>query len=369
MMNNPRVKTLKRLFALYGNQCAFPGCATPVADLTSDTLTGDVCHIKGRGVKGPRHDPHLTEEELHAFENLMLLCPTHHRVVDNDPAGYPVERLLAMKKEHERLHSGGREPGNGVASGLLQSAISDAARGDAPLRLEELRRPPDAIVELLKDHEAGRRLKLAKWYGAAALINLLCFFFYTWFMSLPGVKTASILDALPTPAFLPLAAAFGQLARVELRLRGRLKEQSPFGGKVRHLVRELALGAAYEEAAQRCVKELRATGALMYEIMKSEQAGEVVIHALKEHGRRWTRFTARGFLFDELEIRLSREDDGRCRFVIETSLGDNPGRSIEYAANVVKRIVGWDKAPALKAAPKPGAASARRVPPKNALQR
>lgn len=342
-MNNPSVKTLKRLFSLSGNQCAFPGCSTPLADLESDTLRGEVCHIKGRGAKSPRHDPHLTKEKLHAFENLILLCPTHHEDIDSDPACYTVDRLRTMKEARERLHFGGLEPGSRVASELLQSAISDAAFGRVPLRLEELRPPPDAIVELLRDHEAGRRLKLAKRYGAAALINLLSFFFYTWFMSLPGVKTDSLLDAIPTPAFLPLAAAFGQFARVELRSRDRLKEQSAFGDKARHLVRELALNATYEEAVQRCVKELRATGALMYEVIKSEQAGEIVVHALKEHGRRWTRFTSRGFLFDELEVRIIREGGGRCLFIIETSLGDDPGRSTEYAAKVVKRIIGWDK--------------------------
>jgi hypothetical protein len=255
MMKSPRVKTLKRLFSLSGNKCAFPGCATPLADMESDTLRGEVCHIKGRGSKGPRHDPRLTKEKLHAFENLILLCPTHHEDIDSDPACYTVDRLRAMKEEHERLHFGEREPGSGVASGLLQSAISDAALGNTPLRLEELRPPPDAIVELLKDHEAGRRLKLARRYGAAALINLLSFFFYTWFMTLPGVKTDSLLDAIPTPAFLPLAAAFGQFARVELRSRDRLKEQLAFGDEARQPVRELVLNATYEDAAQRCVKE------------------------------------------------------------------------------------------------------------------
>lgn len=342
-MKSPGTNTLKRLFALSGNECAFPGCATPLADVASDTLTGEVCHIKGRRVNGPRHDPGLTEDELHAFENLILLCPTHHHVVDADPAGYPVERLVAMKAAHKRPDIGARELGNGVAFGLLKSALSDPALSDAPLRLEELRRPPDAIVELLKDHEAGRRLKLVRRYRAAALINLLWFFFDMWFRSLPGVITASPLDTLPTPAFLFLAGAFGHLSRLEWRLRDRLKEQPPFGGKVRHLVRELALDAAYEEAAQKCVKELRATGALMYEVIKSEQAGEVIIHALKEHSRRWTRFTSRGFLFDELEVRIAREDVGRCRLVIETSLGDDLGRSTDYAARVVKRIIGWDK--------------------------
>ena len=130
---------------------------------------------------------------------------------------------------------------------------------------------------------------------------------------------------------------------MELRSRDRLKEQSAFGDKARQPVRELVLNAASSYAAQRCVKELRATNALVYEVIKSEQAGAVVIHALKEHGRKWTRFTTRGLMFDELEVRITREDAGKCRFIIEISLGKDPGRSIEYAAKVVTRIIGWDK--------------------------
>ena len=36
------------------------------------------------------------------IENLLLLCRDHHKLVDNKPEIYTVEKLRAMKIKHER---------------------------------------------------------------------------------------------------------------------------------------------------------------------------------------------------------------------------------------------------------------------------
>ena len=56
-MSGPSVATIKRLFAVSGNRCAFPGCTTPLVDPTSGKVTGRICHIRARNPQGPRHDP------------------------------------------------------------------------------------------------------------------------------------------------------------------------------------------------------------------------------------------------------------------------------------------------------------------------
>jgi hypothetical protein len=44
----------------------------------------------------------MTDGERHAFENLLLLCPNHHRLVDRlSPEAYSVEMLEEMKAGHE----------------------------------------------------------------------------------------------------------------------------------------------------------------------------------------------------------------------------------------------------------------------------
>lgn len=95
----PSQTDIKRLFAHSGNRCAFPNCT---ASLThNDTLLGEICHIKGDKPGAARHDPNQSPAERQGYENLLILCPTHHTVIDDDQDSYTVERLIRMKARHE----------------------------------------------------------------------------------------------------------------------------------------------------------------------------------------------------------------------------------------------------------------------------
>jgi hypothetical protein len=98
---SPSVATIKRLFAVSQNRCAFPKCAQPLVEPTSGKVVGRVCHIKAASTAGPRYDPNQSEEERHGFANLILMCPVHHDVIDADPSAYTVERLRSLKQQHE----------------------------------------------------------------------------------------------------------------------------------------------------------------------------------------------------------------------------------------------------------------------------
>ncbi|MFN7938348.1 MAG: hypothetical protein U0R19_33780 [Bryobacteraceae bacterium] len=97
--SGPGITVIKLLFARSGNRCAFPKCRARIA--LGDTLTGEVCHIKGARPGSARHDPRQTDEERHAHANLVLMCPTHHTVIDDDEEAYTVERLCKIKTAHE----------------------------------------------------------------------------------------------------------------------------------------------------------------------------------------------------------------------------------------------------------------------------
>src|SRR5882672_5129385 len=97
----PSEKTVKRLFALSRNRCAFAGCSTAIVHSTG-TIVGAICHIEACGSAGPRHNPKLSEEKLHAFENLLVLCNVHHKIVDDQAATFTVDLLRDMKAMHER---------------------------------------------------------------------------------------------------------------------------------------------------------------------------------------------------------------------------------------------------------------------------
>ena len=96
----PSVKTIKKLFALSGNICAFPECKIPIVEAVG-TITGEICHIHAQNKGGPRYNANQSEEERHEFGNLILLCKRHHKIIDDDPNIFSVDLLQEIKAEHE----------------------------------------------------------------------------------------------------------------------------------------------------------------------------------------------------------------------------------------------------------------------------
>jgi len=98
----PTVPTIKRLFSLSGNLCAFPECNELMVDKQGNVI-GVMCHIEAAKEGGERFNPKQSAEERRAFDNLLLLCPKHH-IVTNDVTLYTVEILTKMKKDHEKKY-------------------------------------------------------------------------------------------------------------------------------------------------------------------------------------------------------------------------------------------------------------------------
>lgn len=96
----PTADTVRRLFLLSGNQCAFPGCNHPII-VEDGTYVGELCHICAAAEDGERFDPMQNNEDRRQFDNLLLMCHPHH-VVTDDVVAYPVERMRQMKADHER---------------------------------------------------------------------------------------------------------------------------------------------------------------------------------------------------------------------------------------------------------------------------
>jgi hypothetical protein len=98
---SPSRPTFKRLFALSGNRCAMDGCKTRLVDVATGSIVGEVCHIRGEKPAAPRYDATQDNAARHGFENLILLCNVHHKIIDDSPSEYPVPRLMQMKESHE----------------------------------------------------------------------------------------------------------------------------------------------------------------------------------------------------------------------------------------------------------------------------
>ena len=100
MSRQIKEKDLKALFAKSGNLCSFPGCNFEMVD-KDNYIMGEIAHIESYNKNGPRYNSKQTEEERNSYENLILLCPNHHKLIDKKFIEYSVDYLQKIKKEHE----------------------------------------------------------------------------------------------------------------------------------------------------------------------------------------------------------------------------------------------------------------------------
>lgn len=102
MAKKPGLTTIKTLFALSCNRCAYPGCDLRLTDPAWGGVKADIAHIRGEKPGAARYAPDMDENERIAIDNLMLLCPNHHREIDRlDPLNWPADRLVQLKADHE----------------------------------------------------------------------------------------------------------------------------------------------------------------------------------------------------------------------------------------------------------------------------
>jgi hypothetical protein len=97
-------KTRKILWGRSGNRCA--QCRHELvidgAPADDESVVGNECHIVSGKSQGPRHDPAFPPERLDEPENLILLCPVHHKMIDDQCETYTREVLQRLKANHEK---------------------------------------------------------------------------------------------------------------------------------------------------------------------------------------------------------------------------------------------------------------------------
>ncbi|MBP1874059.1 hypothetical protein J2Z19_003783 [Ensifer adhaerens] len=95
------VATKLRLFA-----DAAGHCQRCLEKLFPDEMGGlkhiaEMAHVIPHGDTGPRYEARPKGDfEVDSFENLILLCPTCHTIVDKNPEAYPRDTLLGWKRDH-----------------------------------------------------------------------------------------------------------------------------------------------------------------------------------------------------------------------------------------------------------------------------
>ena len=94
-----------RLAKRVAYSCSNPACRAltvgPHTDSHKSVSVGVAAHITAASPGGPRFDAALSESERTSIENAIWLCQTCGKLIDSDPARYPVELLRAWKIDSE----------------------------------------------------------------------------------------------------------------------------------------------------------------------------------------------------------------------------------------------------------------------------
>ena len=98
----PKSITIESLYGRACNQCSFPGCEVACFPEKDITKIAQICHIEAAEKGGQRYNAESTDEYRRNYDNLIVLCPNHHKETDNVKK-YPVEALKAMRAEHEEM--------------------------------------------------------------------------------------------------------------------------------------------------------------------------------------------------------------------------------------------------------------------------
>ena len=96
-------RTRKILWGRSGNLCAY--CRRVLVEdgdeLSDESVVGDECHMIGEKPGAARGQIGVGRDDLDEYDNLVLLCKVHHKLVDDQPDTYSVDRLREMKATHE----------------------------------------------------------------------------------------------------------------------------------------------------------------------------------------------------------------------------------------------------------------------------
>lgn len=155
----------REVWARAGGICSRPGCMTVLyRDLlrSKSSHFGEIAHNVSALPGGERGDPKRSKDLSKDPDNLILLCPTHHKLVDKPGAAadYPEEML----REWKVLHETAIRNAGGLCSGTLAHALVFQAPIGKQIVAIDPRTIPFAMLQrqlVLERNESVARLELS----------------------------------------------------------------------------------------------------------------------------------------------------------------------------------------------------------------
>ncbi|EGR1425925.1 HNH endonuclease [Vibrio vulnificus] len=161
-------KDVKRLVASAGGRCSYryKGEICKRLLVSNNSVIGEKAHIEAIGKKGARHNPDISEEEVNSYDNLMWMCPTHHRMIDklDDVHIYTVNMLIQMKKDHEKDIELGY---HGTSATLYDSVIHDYSALSTLFYYVDINKLYSSSIDLPRffDTEFGKLNEMVEYYS------------------------------------------------------------------------------------------------------------------------------------------------------------------------------------------------------------
>lgn len=96
-------RDLKLLWGLAAARCAIcrESLVAEASETDREVVLGKMGHIYGHSRGGPRFDASKSEAFRRSYENLILVCGSHHDLVDGQESTYTVDELARIKTNHE----------------------------------------------------------------------------------------------------------------------------------------------------------------------------------------------------------------------------------------------------------------------------
>ena len=179
----------KLLWGRAGDRCAFPDCRQKLtlvpaeegaaSGSTKPVVVGEEAHIVAEEDNGPRGNSAMPIPERNAYPNRVLLCATHHRLIDKDHGvHFSVAQLQQLKADHEawvdRTLSGTQTEAETHARKrqelLLEGA--SASRGRLVARWVSAGVGPELALSLADDDTVGAPERLGRALPATGLAVL-----------------------------------------------------------------------------------------------------------------------------------------------------------------------------------------------------
>ncbi|MBL1272106.1 MAG: hypothetical protein COB25_006630 [Oceanospirillales bacterium] len=211
-------KTIKVLFALSGNQCAYPECANSLIEPSTEQsdvhVSAQICHVYAVSEDGPRGKSMLTEKELNSPDNLVLMCSHHHGIVDGQYESYPADKLQEWKQAHEtKMQERLSNDLSSVSSDLFSSPYFPTALIDQKIEEEiEYLRKTRFFVEMESTNKAmllGNQVSGGDLSGGTAVVRSRAL---AWCARLLALSEAEDEAKL----FLELAESLGSCNEIEI---------------------------------------------------------------------------------------------------------------------------------------------------------